>query len=109
MWICWFRTYQRFLDKGHKIICIDTQWFGNYLKTQKFKNIKCDIRDLPDKYFKNINTVIHLANIANDPAVELAPTLSWDVNVLASYKLINQSIRHGVKNSFLLVLVVYMA
>tara|TARA_A100001015_G_C15024624_1_gene729790 strand:- start:701 stop:1639 length:939 start_codon:yes stop_codon:yes gene_type:complete len=87
-----------FLEKGHSIICVDTQWFGNYLKKHKnLKIVKCDIRDLPDKYFKNINTVIHLANIANDPAVELAPTLSWEINVLASYKLINQSIKFGVK------------
>ena len=30
-----------------------------------------------------VDAIIHLANIANDPAVELNPTLSWEVNVLA--------------------------
>ena len=43
---------------------------------------------------KNIDTIIHLANVANDPTVELNPTLSWEINVLAS-KLIA---RHAVKN-----------
>ena len=89
---------QSLLKQNHKITCIDNQWFGCYL--QKHKNlriIKKDIRDLKDKYFKNIDTVIHLANIANDPAVKLLPTLSWDVNVLASYKLINQCVDNKVK------------
>lgn len=89
---------QSLLKQNHKITCIDNQWFGCYL--QKHKNlriIKKDIRDLKDKYFKNVDTVIHLANIANDPAVKLLPTLSWDVNVLASYKLINQCVNNKVK------------
>ena len=86
------------LKSDHKIINIDTQWFGNYLPSHKnLTNIKKDIRNIPDKLFKNIDIVIHLANIANDPAVDLNPILSWEVNVLASMKLINQSIKHGVK------------
>ena len=31
---------------------------------------------------EGVDVIIHLANIANDPTVELDPTLSWDVNVL---------------------------
>jgi nucleoside-diphosphate-sugar epimerase len=86
------------LKSNHKIINVDTQWFGNYLPGNKnLKNIKKDIRNIPDRLFKNIDIVIHLANIANDPAVELNPVLSWEVNVLASMKLINQSIKHDVK------------
>lgn len=88
----------KLLEDGHQITNIDTQWFGNYLKKNKnLKNIKCDIRNIPDKYFKNINIVIHLANIANDPTAELMPDLSWDVNVIASYKIINQAKNNKVK------------
>ena len=46
---------------------------------------------------KNIDAIIHLANIANDPAVELNPTLSWEVNVLASQQLADHAQRAGVK------------
>ena len=42
-----------------------------------------DIRNLDQDDFDQVDTVIHLANVANDPAVELNPTLSWEVNVLA--------------------------
>jgi nucleoside-diphosphate-sugar epimerase len=44
-----------------------------------------------------VEAIIHLANIANDPAVELNPTLSWEVNVLAGQQLADRAVRAGVK------------
>jgi nucleoside-diphosphate-sugar epimerase len=87
-----------FLKKNIKITNIDNQWFGcNLLKNKNLNNIKEDIRNVPDNLFKSVDAVIHLANIANDPAVDLSPNLSWDVNVLASKKIIEQSIKYKVK------------
>ena len=87
------------LNDGHRITVIDTQWFGNHLKTHKnLKNIKGDIRDIDSINLDDIETIIHLANIANDPAVELNPTLSWEVNVLGTQQLINKAVRYGVKH-----------
>ena len=83
---------------GHKVTVIDTQWFGNYLKPNKnLKIIKLDIRNHDEINLKSVNTVVHLANIANDPSVELNPKLSWEVNVLATQKLIENSINNKVK------------
>jgi nucleoside-diphosphate-sugar epimerase len=44
-----------------------------------------------------VEALLHLANIANDPGVELNPTLSWEVNVLAGQQLIDRAVRSGVK------------
>jgi len=44
-----------------------------------------------------VDTIIHLANIANDPGVELNPTLSWGINVLAAQQLADRAVRSGVK------------
>jgi len=83
---------------GHKVTVVDTQWFGNYLKPQNnLKVLKLDIRNIEDEPLKKIDTVIHLANIANDPSVELNPELSWDVNVLATRELVEKSIKNNVK------------
>lgn len=88
----------RLLKDGHEIISIDTNWFGDNLKEDSsLKKIKGDIRDLDKISLKGIDSIIHLANIANDPAVELNPSLSWEVNVLASYKLADKAVRSGVK------------
>jgi nucleoside-diphosphate-sugar epimerase len=89
---------KNFLDK-YIIQNIDTQWFGNKLKNNdNLINIKEDIRNLSGEFIeKNTHAVIHLANIANDPSVELDQTLSWEVNVLAAKNLIEKSINVGVK------------
>ena len=85
------------LAMKHKVDVIDTQWFGNYLKVNPDLNIiKKDIRDL-DSYSFEETDVIHLANIANDPSVELEPTLSWEVNCLATQQILDKASREGVK------------
>jgi len=89
------------LKKGHEIIAVDTQWFG--LNLEESKNLtlyKEDIRNLDEKYFEDIEAVIHLANIANDPGVDLNPVLSWEVNVLATQRLFEHSVKMGV-NQFI--------
>ena len=87
------------LDSGHEIISVDTQWFGNYLINHKnLQNLKVDIRNIDKVPMNGIDVVIHLANIANDPAVELNPTLSWEVNVLAGQQLIEKAQRNNVSH-----------
>ena len=54
------------LEKNKKVTVFDTHWFGNYLKPHKnLKIIKGDIRKIDEKIFKQVNIVVHLANIAN--------------------------------------------
>ena len=65
------------------------------------KVIKKDIRNFEDLNINGINTIIHLANIANDPTVELDPTLSWEVNVLASKLIAKHAIENKVKKYFI--------
>ena len=89
---------EKLLTLNHKITILDTQWFGNYLPLNKnLKIIKKDTREVELIDLKNIDSVIHLANIANDPSVELNPLLSWEVNVLATQRLIDKAVRCGVK------------
>jgi nucleoside-diphosphate-sugar epimerase len=90
---------QSLLQKGYNVRVMDTQWFGNHLENHKnLKIIKEDVRNIKPGHLKNIQTVVHLANIANDPSVELNPNLSWEVNVLATKKVVEMSISQGVKN-----------
>ena len=86
------------LSQGHNIRAVDTEWFGNNLDPHpNLEFTKKDIRDLDETFFQNIESVIHLANIANDPSVELNPNLSWEVNVLATQKLADNALRAGVQ------------
>jgi nucleoside-diphosphate-sugar epimerase len=86
------------LQDGYQITVVDTQWFGNHLKLHpKLTVLKQDTRDVDRIPLKNVDVVIHLANIANDPGVEMNPTLSWEVNVLATQQLADRAVRAGVK------------
>ena len=89
----------KLLEKGYFVVCLDTQWFGSYLeKSPNLEIIKSDIRNIDSLSLKDIDSIIHLANVANDPAVELNPTLSWEVNVLAGQQLIDKAVRNNVKH-----------
>ncbi len=87
------------LIQKHYVKVIDNQWFGNFLPKNKNLEIeKLDIRDISDKIdLKGYDSIIHLANIANDPSVDLDPTLSWEVNVLSAKKLIEVCIKNKIK------------
>lgn len=85
------------IKDGHHVISFDTNWFGENLKDHsRLTKIKGDIRDIDSIPMDGVDSIIHLANIANDPAVELSPNLSWEVNVLASYQLADKACRNGV-------------
>ena len=86
------------LSKSFSILVIDTQWFGNTLRKKKnLKIIKMNINDIEKINMSKFFAVIHLANIANDPAAELDSRLTWEVNVLFTEKLIRQAIKYKVK------------
>lgn len=86
------------LEDGHRITALDTQWFGNHLQPHpRLTVLKQDTRDVTQIPLDGIEVIIHLANIANDPGVELNPTLSWEVNVLATQQLADRAVRAGVK------------
>jgi len=87
------------LEAGHKVTVFDTQWFGNHLEAHpSLTVVKGNIRNLESIPLDGMDTVFHLANIANDPAVDLEPTLSWEVNVLAAMQMADQCVRKGVKH-----------
>ena len=89
---------EKLLKDQHQVVVVDSQWFGNNLSEQKgLTNLKIDIRDINLIPMEGVDAIIHLANIANDPAVELDPTLSWEVNVLATQMLAEKAIKFGVK------------
>ena len=87
------------LKQKFKVTVIDTQWCGNKLKkNSKLKVIKLDIRNIEKINLNNIDTIIHLAGIANDPGADLNESLSWDINVLATKKLIEKAVKNKVKH-----------
>ena len=82
--------------RGFKVICLDTFWFGNYLD-KKIKIIKHDIRELKNKFFKNIDVVINLAYLANDPLCEVNARDTWEIGPLSLYQMMEYCVKNKVK------------
>ena len=80
----------RLLEAGHQIVVVDAQWFGNFLPSHNnLKSIHKMFYELTELDLQDVEAVIHLANVANDPSVELNPVLSWEINVLHTTQLLN--------------------
>jgi nucleoside-diphosphate-sugar epimerase len=85
------------LARGHAVTVLDTMWFGNFLPPHpRLTLLVHDMRQIDAVDLSQFDTIFHLANIANDPAVELNPYASWDVNVLATMRLADRAARQGV-------------
>ena len=92
----------RLISEGWKVTALDNQWFGKNLEENDgLLILKKDTRDLTEQDLSDYSRVIHLANIANDPAVDLDQTLSWEVNVLATQQLIDKVVRVGKAKQFI--------
>jgi len=81
----------------HDVTVLDTTWFGNYLQPHPRLTVRIgDIRQLEGLDLTRFDTVFHLAGIANDPSADLDPYRSWEVNVLATMRLVDRAARQGV-------------
>ena len=88
---------QTLCEDGHDVVVVDDEWFGNHIKDSiPGTFIKEDVRNIDAIDLAGIDTIFHMANIANDPGVELNETLSWEVNVLATQQLLDKARRAGV-------------
>lgn len=88
----------RLLELGHDVTVVDIMWFGNYLPDHKHLTVvQEDTRNIDNINLDGIDAVIHLANVANDPCGELNAKLSWEVNALATMRLMDKAVRSKVK------------
>ena len=70
---------------GYKVTAVDRYFFGTETLKEFFQNkdveiIRKDIRDLQEKDFEGHYAVCDLACLSNDPAGEIDPQLTYDIN-----------------------------
>jgi nucleoside-diphosphate-sugar epimerase len=87
----------KLLGSGIDVTVVDAQWFGNFLPPARgLRVIAEDVRNTDRIPLDGVDSVIHLANVANDPCAELDSKLSWEVNCLATMRLADRAARSGV-------------
>jgi nucleoside-diphosphate-sugar epimerase len=92
----------RLVLDGHNVVVVDDQWFGSFLPpSHNLQVLKKTVEDIDSSDLVGIECVIHLANVANDPSVELNQTFSWEVNVLHTTQLLELCKKSGSVRKFM--------
>ena len=88
----------KLLNAGHNVMAFDIMWFGNDLPQHpNLRVIEGDVRNIDTIPLQGIEAIIHLSSIANDPAGDLDPKLTWEVSALATMQLADKAARQGIK------------
>lgn len=93
------------IKNGYDVVGYDCDYFPSeifgredaFKSRSKIRQISKDIRDVSEKDMKGIDAVIHLAALPNDPACDLNPAVTYDINYLATLQLAIAAKRAGVK------------
>ena len=95
---------RKLLEKHYSVRILDQLVFGkeSIQDLLSHKNFDLMVGSIEDEYITNksvqdIDTVVHLAGISNDPCCDLAPELTHKINYLGTKQLIDLSKQAGVK------------
>jgi nucleoside-diphosphate-sugar epimerase len=98
----------RLVERGHQVTVLDRYFYGDVFAAwaerskegnQRLREIRGDIRD-PEalaRSLRDVDTVIHLACISNDPSYDLDPALGRSINFDAFRPLVRACKQAGVQ------------
>jgi nucleoside-diphosphate-sugar epimerase len=88
------------LEAGHEVVGLDAGLyeacsFGD--RRREVAGLRLDIRDVGPRHLEDIEAVVHLAALSNDPLGDLDPQLTYDINHAASVRLARAARQAGVE------------
>lgn len=94
------------IKDGHHIKCLDRFFFGDeYLSQSQFSNnlelIRGDIRWFKPQILEDVDIVLDLAAISNDPAGDLNPEKTFEINHKGRARVAKISKENGIKRYIL--------
>ena len=88
-------------NRGHEVVGLDNMLFNTCVfgKTVSKPDLelKMDLRDVTAEHLKGIDAVMHLCGMSNDPAGDLNPNITYEVNHQASVRLATLAKEAGVR------------
>jgi nucleoside-diphosphate-sugar epimerase len=90
------------VKEGYDVTVLD-RMFLNYDDVEKdysdlnVRLIKGDIRDFDPNLLKNMDAVVDLAALSNDPSGDLDPVKTWDINYIGRVRVARMAKKLGVK------------
>lgn len=93
------------IKENHHVKCLDRFFFGkeslNKLTSDNLELLEDDIRLFNPNLLKDVDVVIDLASLSNDPSAELDPNLTMNINHQGRSRVAHLSKKMGVKKYIL--------
>jgi nucleoside-diphosphate-sugar epimerase len=93
------------LARGYEVTVLDRFFFGNNLldlqNNPKLHLVKADIRTASQSVFKGVDAVFDLAALSNDPAGELDPNKTLEINYQGRERICRLAKENGVRRYLL--------
>ena len=89
------------MKRGHEVIGVDTGfykvgWLYNATNLTA-KTLNKDIRHITQEDLQGVEAVVHMAELSNDPAGELSPNITYDINHKGSVAIATLAKAAGVR------------
>lgn len=88
------------IERGYAVKVFDRLYFGKTGLSEieeKLELIAGDMREIPSHIFENVDAVMHLGGVSNDPTAEYNPKASFEMNTLATHALARQAKEKGIR------------
>jgi nucleoside-diphosphate-sugar epimerase len=85
---------------GHEVVGLDIGLFDEcdfVAPPDEVVNLDVDLRDVTPSHLAGFDAVVHLAALSNDPLGDLAPNITYDINLHASVRLARSAKEAGVR------------
>ena len=91
---------ERLIERGYKVRILDRLWWGEeplaHLR-DKVEVVQADVRDVPPEAFEDVDAVMNLSGLSNDPTAEYDPDANWQMNAVATEKLGQACVERDIK------------
>jgi nucleoside-diphosphate-sugar epimerase len=89
------------IERGHEVLGVDTGYYKVgwlYNGTQvTAKTLNKDIRHISSEDLQGVEAIVHMAELSNDPAGQLSPNITYDINHKGSVRLAKLAKEAGVR------------
>jgi nucleoside-diphosphate-sugar epimerase len=86
--------------RGYRVRVLDRLYFGDDPLASFRDDIElvvADVRELPERAFDGVDTVINLSGLSNDPTAEYNPEANWEMNAIGTENLGRACLAHGIE------------
>ena len=90
----------RLLDRGYEVRVLDRLYFGEDSMAgfrDRIELVCADVRDVPATALDDVDGVINLSGLSNDPTAEFDPDANWQMNAVATETLGRLCVDRGIE------------